>query len=261
MIEINKIYHGDCLELFKLIDDNSVDLVVTSPPYNIGINYDVHNDNMDWINYYNWCKKWMKEIFRVLKTDGRFCLNHYLSCGQSGSRHSPLMDLNWIAKKIGFKHHGLAVWTDRTLTKRTAWGSWKSASAPYVNSPYEGILILFKGNWKKLNEGESTISSKKFMELCSGIWNMQPEMNGKTMANFPIQLPLNCIELLSFKGDLILDPFMGSGTTGYACKIRERNWIGFELSENYCKIAEKRLSQELLFPPTDESVGIHPTIL
>lgn len=245
-MEINKIYQGDCLELMKQIDDESVDLVITSPPYNIGIDYDSWNDDVDWEKYYSWCKEWMKEIYRVLKIDGRFCLNHYLCLGTAKARHSPLMELNQIAvKEIGFKHHAVCVWTDRTLTKRTAWGSWKSASAPYINTPYEGILILYKQDWKKHRKGVSTISKDKFMELCSGVWNMQPERKGLTKANFPIELPSNCINLLSYEEDVVLDPFMGSGTTAVACKQLNRNFIGFEISESYCKIAEKRLKPYL----------------
>ena len=231
----------------KLIPDNSIDLVVTSPPYNCGIKYDSYNDDKEWKEYYLWCRTWLQEIYRVLKDDGRFCLNHYLSLGQSNNRHAPLMKLNEMCMEMGYKHHGIAIWTDITLIKRTAWGSWISASAPYVNSPYEGILILYKNEWKKQRSGESTIDKKRFMQLCSGIWKMQPEMKGMTIANFPLELPSNCINLLSYKGDTVLDPFMGSGTTAVACKQLQRNFIGFEISQMYVDIANKRLQQETIF--------------
>jgi len=241
MLELNKIYNTDCLKGMQQIDANSIDLVVTSPPYNLGIEYDVYKDNLSWTVYYLWCERWLQEIYRTLKPDGRFCLNHYLSCGTSKERSAPLMNLNCICTKIGFKHHGLAVWEDRTLSKRTAWGSWISASAPYVNSPYEGILILFKDTWKKEARGKSDILPKEFMEACSGIWKIPTERNGKTVSNFPTELPARCIKLLSYKGDTVLDPFMGQGTTAYAAKLLERNFIGFEISEAYCKIAESKI--------------------
>jgi site-specific DNA-methyltransferase (adenine-specific) len=243
MLDIDKIYNEDCLIGMKKLDNNSVDLCVTSPPYNLGIEYDVYNDEMDWDDYYNWSELWLQEVFRVLKPDGRFCLNHYLSCGTSKVRSAPLMNLNCICTKIGFKHHGLAIWDDRTLTKYTAWGSWVSASAPYVNSPHEGILISYKDHWKKDNPGISDITPKEFMEACSGVWKIQPEGKGQTIANFPIELPMRCIKLLSYKEDVVLDPFMGSGTTGYAAKVLGRHYIGFEISPDYWKIANKRVEQ------------------
>ena len=245
-MEINKIICGDCLEVMKNFPDKSIDLVITSPPYNCGIDYGKYKDNLEWKKYYQWCEEWLKEILRILKQDGRFCLNHYLSLGQSNNRHSPLMKLNEMAIEIGFKHHGIAIWTDITLTKRTAWGSWKSASAPYINSPYEGILVLYKDKWKKESQGKSTISDKDFMMACSGVWNMGTDKNRLTPATFPIRLPELCINLLSFENDLILDPFLGSGTTVIACKRLKRNFIGIEINPDYCKIAKQRLRQEIL---------------
>jgi site-specific DNA-methyltransferase (adenine-specific) len=238
------IYQGDSLEVLKTLPDESVDLVVTSPPYNLGINYNSYKDSMQWKDYYEWCRYWLLEIFRVIKKDGRFCLVHYLSFGQSNNRQSPLMELNHIAQQIGFYHHGLAIWWDITLTKRTAWGSWLSASAPYINSPFEGILILYKEKWKKENKGISDINKDEFMEGCSGVWKINPEKNREHPAPFPVALPARCIKLFSFIDDLVLDPFMGSGTTGVACIALKRNFIGIEIDEHYCDIARKRIAAE-----------------
>ena len=236
---------GDCLEVMKTIPDKSVDLVITSPPYNCGIKYDNYNDNVEWVKYYDWCNLWLKEIYRVMKDDARFCLIHYLSLGQSNNRHAPLMNLNTMSERIGFKHYGLAIWWDITLTKRTAWGSWLSASAPYVNSPFEGVLILYKQKWHKNKQGKTDIGKDEFMECCSGIWKIAPEHDRTHPAPFPKKMASRCIRLLSYEGDTILDPFVGSGTTLISAKENHRNAIGIEISPEYFKIAERRINQTM----------------
>lgn len=244
MLEIDQIYQGDSLELIKKVESNSVDLIVTSPKYNLGIKYDSCNDFIDWPDYYDWCRLWLRESFRVLKPDGRLCLNHYLSCGMAKHRSAPLMNLNAMCEnEIGFKHHGFVLWDDRTISKRTAWGSWKMASAPYVGSPHEGIIILYKEHWKKLSRGESTITKEEFMEATTGIWKLPPEKaRGGCPAPFPKSLPLRCINLLTYKGDLVFDLFNGGGTTSVAAKESGRHYLGFDLSESYCNDAREWLA-------------------
>jgi site-specific DNA-methyltransferase (adenine-specific) len=233
----------DCIELLKSIESNMVDLVVTSPPYNCGIKYDTHTDNMEWDAYYEWCQEWLTEMFRVLKDDGRVCLVHYLSSGRSNNRHAPLMKINTIAEHIGYKHHGVVIWWDTTLSRLTAWGSWLSASAPYVNSPFEGILLLYKNRWKKIRKGVTHISKEEFIEGCSGIWKIQPEKNRKHPAPFPVQLAERCIKLFSWEGDLVLDPFIGSGTTAVACLKNNRHFIGCDISKQYVTEAITRIGK------------------
>ena len=259
---VNKVICGDCLEAMKGIPNNLVDLVITSPPYNIGIDYDCWDDRMDWEDYFKWCKEWLKEIYRILKEDGRFCLNHYLSFGSgrrgfnvgkkkgteqgedtgNGIRISPLMDLNYIAvKELDFKHHSVAIWQDITLSRKTAWGSWMSASSPYINSPFEGVLILYKKYWKKKNKGKSTIEKDYFIKATRGIWDIGTDKKRLTKATFPEKLPNLCINLLTYEDDIVFDPFMGSGTTAVVCKKLKRRYIGIEISPEYCQIARNRI--------------------
>lgn len=241
-MELNKIYHGDILEVISEFPDDFVDLIITSPPYNLGIEYNEWNDNLPYDEYLAWSEGWLKELYRVLKDDGRLCLNHYLSCGDKNFRFAPLMDLNWIAvNKIGFKHHGLAIWEDATVSRLTAWGSWLSASSPYINSPFEGILILYKNFWKKQKEGISTIQRDDFIMACSGAWKIVPEKNRMHPAPFPEKLAQLCIDMFSYVGDLVFDPFMGSGTVAVVAERLGRKWIGVEIDEEYIEMANDRL--------------------
>ena len=150
---INQILCGDCIKILSKIPENSIDLIITSPPYNIGMKYDVYIDKIPWDQYYIWCEEWLYECLRVLKPDGRMALNHYLSFGnKKDGRTAPLMELNHIALNLGFKHHTVGVWTDATLSRRTAWGSWKSSSAPYIQCLLPDSDIITENGYKTINE-------------------------------------------------------------------------------------------------------------
>lgn len=250
-MQTNIIYNCDIFEGFKKLPDNSIDLCVTSPPYNCGIDYDSWNDSKPWEEYLEWCRAWLTEMKRVLKSDGRFAINHLVEMGlpangkKNGIRVSPQVELYKILKELDLHIVAQPMWADLTKSTLTSWGSWQSASAPYIYNPFEVILIGCKSQWKKErdknNKGINTISKEDFMKGVGGIWNITPETKGLTKANFPVALPKLCIELLTFKDEIVLDPFMGSGTTAIASIETDRNYIGFELSQNYHKVAEDRV--------------------
>ena len=184
--------------------------------------------------------------------EGRFAINHLVEMGlpangkKNGIRVSPQVELYKIIVEEGLTIVAQPMWADLTRSTLTSWGSWQSASAPYIYNPFEVILVGYKTQWKKErlkdNPGVNTISKEDFMKGVGGVWSIQPETQGLTMANFPVALPKLCIELLTFKGDVVLDPFMGSGTTAVACLETDRQYIGFEISANYHKIAEDRVT-------------------
>lgn len=248
-----KLVNEDCLTYLKKMNENSVDLVVTSPPYNCGIDYDSYNDNKSFDEYIEWCESWIKELYRVVKEDGRIAINVLVEQGieNNSKRISPMRVFSDIIEKSGFTIMGMPMWTDPHRVKFTAWGSYKSASSPYVYNPYEVVIIAYKKFKKKQLSGENTISKEDFIKGCSGVWEIKTETKPLTKANFSVDLPKLVIELLSYKNDLVLDPFSGSGTTGVACHITGRNYIGIEISKNYHEIAERRLnnliSQQELF--------------
>lgn len=241
---MNTIFKCDVLEGFKKLDNDSVDLIVTSPPYNIGLSYDSWNDNLEWSAYLDWCDKWLTQCYRVLKPDGRIAINHYINLHtKNKTSEFPLMDIRNIQRDIGFNVYKLIIWDDPNMKKLCAFGSFNSASAPHIQTPFEGILISYKKDWKKLKAGKSTMESKEFINLVSGKWKIQPETKGKTIANFPVDLPKSCIQLLTYENDVVLDPFMGSGTTAIACIQTNRQYIGFEISENYYKVSLDRIKE------------------
>ncbi len=237
---MDKITCMDCIDGLKLIPDNSIDLVVTSPPYNLGKNYGIYRDNLTHQDYLIWTKSYLKEIFRVLKSDGRLCLNIAMDSSVNG-RIPLYSDILQGALLIGFNYNQTIIWAEESLTSKTAWGSWMSASAPQVLNPTETIILLYKNVWKKRSNGETTILKKEFIKWTTGIWRFNGDRHNIHPASFPIELPDRCIKLFSYKGDIVLDPFIGSGTTAVACRMLDRHFIGFEISPEYVKTANKRL--------------------
>uniref|UniRef100_A0A7C5U4Y6 Methyltransferase n=1 Tax=Fervidobacterium nodosum TaxID=2424 RepID=A0A7C5U4Y6_9BACT len=227
------------------ISNNSIDLIVTSPPYNVGIEYGLHNDEMSYEQYLKWTESWLSKALNLLKKDGRMCLNIPLDKNKGGQQ-SVYADVLTIAKKVGFNYHSTIIWNEGNISRRTAWGSWMSASAPYVIAPVEVIVILYKESWKKLTDGVSDISREEFIEWTNGLWTFSGESKKKIghPAPFPVELPRRCIKLFSYVGDTILDPFAGSGTTLIAAYKSKRKAIGVEIDEQYFELAKERISRE-----------------
>ncbi len=240
-----KIINGDILTTEE-IPDNSIDLIITSPPYNVDIKYNSHDDQITHDEYLDFSRKWMARCFNLLKDDGRFCLNIPLDKNKGGQQ-SVGADLTVIAKKVGFKYHYTIIWNEGNISRRTAWGSFKSASAPYVIAPVELILILYKNSWKKTSGSKiSDITKEEFMEWTNGVWKFNGESKKRIghPAPFPIELPRRCIKLFSYVGDVVFDPFLGSGTTLVAACMNNRKGIGVDVDEEYCGLSKKRLVTE-----------------
>ncbi len=236
------IYQEDFLQ--TSIEDSSVDLIVTSPPYNVDIQYGQYKDGSSYESYLQFSKDWFTQALRVLKDDGRMCLNIPLDKNKGGQK-SVTADLTGIVKKVGFQYHSTIIWNEGNISRRTAWGSWLSARAPYVIAPVEVIVILYKKDWRKYNYGKNDISKQEFMDWTNGLWTFQGESKKKVghPAPFPIELPRRCIKLFSYVGDTILDPFLGSGTTLIAAYQNKRKGIGVEIDRNYFDLSVKRITE------------------
>jgi site-specific DNA-methyltransferase (adenine-specific) len=243
------IIHDDILTT-EAIESESVDLIVTSPPYNVDIQYNSHKDDVSYAEYLQFSREWLTNCFEWLRKDGRICLNVPLDKNKGGQQ-SVGADFTCLAKEIGYQYHSTIVWNEGNISRRTAWGSGMSASAPFVIAPVELIVVLYKHSWKKLGGSRiSDVTRDEFMNWTNGLWTFNGESKKKIghPAPFPLELPLRCIKMFSYVGDTVLDPFLGSGTSLIASALLKRNGIGIDIDKRYCELAEKRIlsSSELL---------------
>jgi len=238
------LFENDFLQVDLKELKGKVNLTVTSPPYNVGINYGSHNDFMDYNEYLLFTRNWLGKVYDLLAPDGRLCLNIPLDKNRNGIK-SVYADVVNIAKDVGFNYQGTIVWNEQNISRRTAWGSWLSASAPYVIAPVEMIVVLYKHAWKRINPGVSTISKEEFIEWTNGVWTFNGEKKSRVNhpAAFPVELPRRCIRLFSYSGDLVLDPFSGSGSTLVAAFQEQRIGIGVEIEHPYVMNTAARIQK------------------
>ena len=268
MLETNKIINGDCIKVMASLPESCVDLIVTSPPYNVGIDYDTHDDRQSMEDYWQFTKDWLSESYRILKDDGRIAVNipYEVNVQDRGGRILFMSEFYQIMKNLGFKFCGLVDLDENSphRSKTTAWGSWMSPSAPYIYNPKECVILGYKKNhikkvkgepqWKgelvDLEQEDGTIKQKmmyqeedkkEFMSLVYGQWEYFADTKQQTKATFSMDIPLKAIKILTYRNDLILDPFTGSGTSLVAAEVSGRRWLGIELSENYTKVAKERV--------------------
>ena len=268
MIETGKIINGDCVEVLKTFPENSIDLVVTSPPYNVGISYDTHIDDIQMNEYWIWTEKWLTGVYRALKDDGRVAINIPLEVNvqDRGGRVLFMAEFWGVMKKVGFQFYGLVDLDEQSphRSKTTAWGSWMSPSSPYIYNPKECVVLAYKkerikkikgkpewvGEITDIEQEDGTVKKKvvykeedkkEFMDLVYGQWSYFADTKQQTKATFSTDIPTKAIKILTYKNDIVLDPFAGSGTSLVAAETLGRRWIGIELSENYAKVGKDRV--------------------
>ncbi len=239
------LFQGDCLNN-ELFDKEFIDLIVTSPPYNVGIEYNSSDDELSYEQYLEFSEQWMRNCYQWSNTQARFCLNIPLDKNKGG--HRPVgADLTKVAQKVGWKYKTTIIWNEGNISKRTAWGSWKSASSPVVIAPVELIVVLYKDEWKKTNGSKvSDVTGDEFKDWTQGVWTFNGESKKRIghPAPFPKELPYRCITLFSYQDDLVFDPFVGSGTTLLVAQNIGRRAIGVEIDSEYCELAKNRIIQE-----------------
>ena len=261
---IHKIINGDCVEVMNSMPEKSIDQVITSPPYNCNIPYDTYNDGLSMEQYWEWTEQWLTEAYRVLKDDGRIAINIPLEINtqERGGRVLMVGEFWMLMKKVGFNFFGIIDLEEQSphRSKTTAWGSWMSPSSPYLYNPKECVILAYKKFHKKQTKGQSQWTGtpvvqedgktkmtyldedkKEFMELVYGQWSYFAHTKTLTKATFSMDIPTKAIKILTYKNDIVLDPFCGSATTMVAAEILDRRWVGIELSPNYTKIGTERV--------------------
>ena len=237
----NEIFNKSSENMEELVD-NCVSLTVTSPPYNIGKDSDLDLNDEE---YWKMINKVFSETFRVTNSGGRLVVN------VANLGRKPYIPFSKyftdVLTEIGFIMRGEIIWQkSKGANANFAWGSWLSASNPVIRDIHEYCLVFSKDSMKNSNGGISTIEKDEFMESTLSIWNINPEKAKKIghPAPFPVELPKRFINLYSFKEDLVLDPFIGSGTSAVVSKLMQRNYVGYEINKDYIEIADKRLRAE-----------------
>lgn len=231
-------------ERMEELPDDSVHLMVTSPPYNVGKTYDGDLSLDEWRVL---MKRVMTEVYRVLVPGGRACIN----LANLGRR--PYLPLHAFViqdmLELGFLMRGEIIWDKASsASPSTAWGSWLSPANPTLRDTHEYILVFSKQTFRREARGrQGTITRDEFLEYTKSVWRFPAERASRVghPAPFPEELPYRCIQLYTYAGEVVLDPFMGSGTTAIAALKTGRVFVGYELEPEYIRIAEKRIQAVL----------------
>ena len=238
---VNRIFCQSSERMDEL-PDCSIHLAITSPPYNVGKRYD---ENLTLDEYLSNLQRSFREVYRVLVPGGRACVN----VANIGRRpyiplHSHIAQMMF---SIGFLMRGEIIWDKSSSAgTSTAWGSWRSATNPSLRDIHEYILVFSKGSFNR-KKGNNTIGRNEFLEYTKSIWRFPTESAKKIghPAPFPVELPYRLIQLYSFEGDIVLDPFIGSGTTAIAALRSSRIFVGYERNPDYVSLALDRIRNEL----------------
>jgi site-specific DNA-methyltransferase (adenine-specific) len=223
------------------IPDNSIALAVTSPPYNASKD----DEDLSLDEYLGLISRVGREVYRVLRPGGRYAIN-IANLGRKP--YIPLTAFFYqIHIALNYLPMGEIIWQKaKGASGSTAWGSWKSAKSPRLRDLHEYILVFAKHSFSRPDKGESDIEKEDFMSATLSIWEIPPESAKKIghPAPFPVALIERLIKLYTYTGDVVLDPFLGSGTSAIAAINASRNFVGYELNEEYVELANNRIKNE-----------------
>lgn len=228
-------------EDMREIPDRAVALAFTSPPYNVGKDYD---EDISLDDYLGLIGRVGREVYRVLRPGGRYVIN-VANLGRKP--YIPLHAHFWeLHRALGFLPMGEIIWQKaRGANGSCAWGSWRNARAPRIRDVHEYLLVMAREAYTRPESGASTLERDEFLQSTLSIWEIPPESARRVghPAPFPLELAARVIRLYTFAGDVVLDPFMGSGTTCAAAVREGRRYVGYEVSAEYCGLAERRIAE------------------
>jgi len=259
-MEKNKVYCMDCKQGIKELD--KVHLVVTSPPYNIAKDYGTYKDNLDYWSYLDWLNEVWELVYKKLVNGGYVCINvGNIFVSKKQNVHAKETKIREIlptyahtitnCMKIGFSFQEHFIWNKigNSEDGKIVLGSYPYPVSVYSKAGLEHILVFKKGDYrdtKNKRTPENKILWKDWNEYTKSVWTFSGERMDKHCAPFPLELPRRLIRMYSFTNDIVLDPFMGSGTTAVASKELNRKFIGFEIDKKFCDMANKRASQRVV---------------
>ena len=223
------------------LDADAVDLIVTSPPYGLAIEYATYTDLSE--GWHFMMQTWLAEMYRVAKPGGRLALNVPFDTTEGGYRPTWPQACK-AAIDAGWSYRWAIVWNEGNVSKSVARGSIDSPAAPHVITPVEVVGVFYKGEWGRKSDTPADLDHDEWLEWTNGLWTFRGE--GRAWeghpAAFPEELPRRLIKLLSYPGDTVLDPFCGSGTTPLVANRLGRRAIGFDLDAGYIESARRRLT-------------------
>jgi site-specific DNA-methyltransferase (adenine-specific) len=242
-----QVWRGDAARLSEVVGPLDANLIVTSPPYSLGMDYGQagYSDDQPYAHYLEWVRRWASTLLSVAAPDGRACVNIPLDSNKGGKR-AIYADYLRIFQDVGWTYQTSIVWNEQNISRRTAWGSWMSPSAPFVTAPVEMIAVFYKQTFRRPARGgrRGDITRDEFLAWTLGTWTFagaNPRRVGHP-APFPEELPRRLIKLYSYPDDLVLDPFLGSGTTLIAATRLGRRSMGVEINPQFCELAVRNLA-------------------
>jgi DNA modification methylase len=275
----DQVICGDSRGILRGMPDECVHLAITSPPYNVGLHYDSHNDAMPYEDYLKWLMDFWTELYRVLVPGGRFALN--VAPTSIRDFRPTHYDMARDLMQLGFIMRTEILWYKQTMRRRTAWGSWKSPRNPHMVPSWEYVLVFSKGSWTLEGRKEDAdITAEEFIRYSDAFWAIAPETRGRQPflkslypprkgqkppvqkagghpAPFPEELIKRLVRFYCYKGNVVLDPFGGTGTVAAVARRYGRHFVHLDISKTYCSIAAQRIGAEI-GEPKGRSAGTPP---
>lgn len=246
---LDLVIHGDALEVLEALPADSVHLAITSPPYNVGIQYAGYADQRRHGDYLSWLSTVWRALLRVLVPGGRFALN--VAPTSIKDFHPIHHDLSHDLRELGYIMRTEIIWYKQTMGRRTAWGSWRSPANPHIVPSWEYVLVFSKGTWRlEGDRSQIDIGAKEFQDYSDGFWSIPPERRrGGHPAPFPEELIRRLVRFYSYRGNVVLDMFGGTGTVASVARANGRHYLHIDSSSEYCALALERIRGSV--PPTD----------